>query len=396
MRKLTSFLLVLVMVFTMLPHQALASEAAEGTSEESIVDTTAPVEEPTPTQTSAPTVEDPAPIVEDPAPIVENLTPMETESLSAGNTVSTLDAEPLAEEEAKGLPIHYFLASPGNITNPNGSYVNYYGPDKSVSWWPESYALSDLKDSDSWNQIYTQQGIRNVYDESVVTRYVASWPNGDAAAFKDFGSVTINGRVYTDAEYEIKWVSIMCRDNDSGSWGLRCSQSSYKGEHIHIDGLLVEKIQPGEMEVFKMIPAAVDETTVFHFTLQKMRQANLVTPPTSADAVDTSFAPMTLTASIPAGQTEAQITGGSEISFGYYKLTENSHEEWQNAGIILIDQNGRIILTTHYMEEAEALSDRIGIMKSGKLLAAGTAEELKQKAGTGDFETAFVSIVKEG
>ena len=54
-----------------------------------------------------------------------------------------------------------------------------------------------------------------------------------------------------------------------------------------------------------------------------------------------------------------------------------------------------IILTTHYMEEAEALSDRIGIMKSGKLLAVGTAEELKQKAGTNDFETAFVSIVKE-
>ena len=55
-----------------------------------------------------------------------------------------------------------------------------------------------------------------------------------------------------------------------------------------------------------------------------------------------------------------------------------------------------IILTTHYMEEAEALSDRIGIMKSGRLLAVGTAEELKEKAGAGDFETAFVSIVKEG
>jgi len=54
-----------------------------------------------------------------------------------------------------------------------------------------------------------------------------------------------------------------------------------------------------------------------------------------------------------------------------------------------------IILTTHYMEEAEALSDRIGIMKSGRLLAVGTAEELKQKAGTTDFESAFVSIVKE-
>ena len=55
-----------------------------------------------------------------------------------------------------------------------------------------------------------------------------------------------------------------------------------------------------------------------------------------------------------------------------------------------------IVLTTHYMEEAEALSDRIGIMKSGRLLAVGTAEELKQRAGVEDFETAFVSIVKEG
>ena len=55
-----------------------------------------------------------------------------------------------------------------------------------------------------------------------------------------------------------------------------------------------------------------------------------------------------------------------------------------------------IILTTHYMEEAEALSDRIGIMKDGNLLAIGTAEELKIMTGAKDFETAFVSIVKEG
>ena len=54
-----------------------------------------------------------------------------------------------------------------------------------------------------------------------------------------------------------------------------------------------------------------------------------------------------------------------------------------------------IILTTHYMEEAAALSDRIGIMKSGRLLASGTVEELNRMAGTDDFETAFVSIVKE-
>ena len=54
-----------------------------------------------------------------------------------------------------------------------------------------------------------------------------------------------------------------------------------------------------------------------------------------------------------------------------------------------------IILTTHYMEEAELLSDRIGIMKCGRLLAIGTPEDLKKQAGTDNFETAFVTIVKE-
>ena len=54
-----------------------------------------------------------------------------------------------------------------------------------------------------------------------------------------------------------------------------------------------------------------------------------------------------------------------------------------------------ILLTTHYMEEAEALSDRIGIMKDGRMLAVGTAAELKQQTKTDDLETAFVTIVKE-
>ena len=70
------------------------------------------------------------------------------------------------------------------------------------------------------------------------------------------------------------------------------------------------------------------------------------------------------------------------------------HELWDT----IRELKGKItiILTTHYMEEAEALSDRIGIMKNGRMLMAGTAEELKKAAGTDEFETAFVSIVKEG
>ena len=54
-----------------------------------------------------------------------------------------------------------------------------------------------------------------------------------------------------------------------------------------------------------------------------------------------------------------------------------------------------IVLTTHYLEEAEALADKIGIMKSGRLLALGTAEELKKLANTEKFEEAFVKLVRE-
>lgn len=54
-----------------------------------------------------------------------------------------------------------------------------------------------------------------------------------------------------------------------------------------------------------------------------------------------------------------------------------------------------VILTTHYMEEAEALSDNIAIMKSGKLIALGNADELKKQAGTDKFEDAFIALVKE-
>ena len=55
-----------------------------------------------------------------------------------------------------------------------------------------------------------------------------------------------------------------------------------------------------------------------------------------------------------------------------------------------------IILTTHYMEEAESLSDRIGIMANGKLIDIGTSQELIKKAKAKNFEDAFVSIATGG
>ena len=53
-----------------------------------------------------------------------------------------------------------------------------------------------------------------------------------------------------------------------------------------------------------------------------------------------------------------------------------------------------IILTTHYLEEAEALCDKVAIMAKGEVLAAGTPEELKISAGTENFEDAFVKITE--
>ena len=89
---------------------------------------------------------------------------------------------------------------------------------------------------------------------------------------------------------------------------------------------------------------------------------------------------------------EPQILFLDEPTLGLDVLAR--HELWKE--IRSLKGKITIILTTHYLEEAEALSDRIGIMKNGDLLAVGTVEELKGKAGTKDFESAFVAIVKEG
>ena len=54
-----------------------------------------------------------------------------------------------------------------------------------------------------------------------------------------------------------------------------------------------------------------------------------------------------------------------------------------------------IVLTTHYMEEAEALSDRLGVMKNGRLLFTGTVKEMKEKTGAERIEDAFIKMIKE-
>lgn len=87
---------------------------------------------------------------------------------------------------------------------------------------------------------------------------------------------------------------------------------------------------------------------------------------------------------------EPQILFLDEPTLGLDVLARS--ELWD----LIRDLKGKvtIILTTHYMGEAEALSDRVAIMKDGRLLVCDTAEAIKQTAGTDNFEQAFVHIVK--
>ena len=55
-------------------------------------------------------------------------------------------------------------------------------------------------------------------------------------------------------------------------------------------------------------------------------------------------------------------------------------------------QNKTVILTTHYMEEAEELCDRVGIIDYGKLIALGTPEQLKDKFGAKNLEKVFIQL----
>ncbi len=66
----------------------------------------------------------------------------------------------------------------------------------------------------------------------------------------------------------------------------------------------------------------------------------------------------------------------------------------------LRDRGKTIILTTHYMEEAEALCDRVGIIDHGRLIALGSPEELRSQHGAGNLEEVFIKLtgrsIREG
>ena len=70
------------------------------------------------------------------------------------------------------------------------------------------------------------------------------------------------------------------------------------------------------------------------------------------------------------------------------------HELWEQ--IRALKGNTTVILTTHYLEEAESLCDRIAILAGGKLITTGTVSEIKALAGKEKFEDAFVTLCAGG
>lgn len=86
--------------------------------------------------------------------------------------------------------------------------------------------------------------------------------------------------------------------------------------------------------------------------------------------------------------TEPEILFMDEPTLGLDVIARR--ELWDT--IRALKQKMTIVLTTHYLEEAEALCDRIAVMSKGSLMALGTAAELKAEAGTDNFEDAFIKL----
>ena len=63
--------------------------------------------------------------------------------------------------------------------------------------------------------------------------------------------------------------------------------------------------------------------------------------------------------------------------------------------VLSLKTRSTILLTTHYLEEVEALSDRVGVMNKGKLIAVGTVQELMERTKSKTFEDAFVLLATE-
>jgi len=79
-----------------------------------------------------------------------------------------------------------------------------------------------------------------------------------------------------------------------------------------------------------------------------------------------------------------------EPTLGLDPQTRN--QLWTQVKALNEQEGVTVFLTTHYMEEAERVAQRIAIIDHGKIVAQGTATELKQQTGTDTLEQAFLKL----
>src|SRR5690606_33412029 len=73
---------------------------------------------------------------------------------------------------------------------------------------------------------------------------------------------------------------------------------------------------------------------------------------------------------------------------------ELRHELWRYLGVLHRDQGTTVVLTTHYLEEAEALCERIACIRGGRIIAGGTAGERRERFGGRRLEDAYVAAMR--
>jgi ABC-2 type transport system ATP-binding protein len=71
---------------------------------------------------------------------------------------------------------------------------------------------------------------------------------------------------------------------------------------------------------------------------------------------------------------------------------QTRHQLWTQVRRLNQEEEVTVFLTTHYMEEAERVADRIAIIDHGRIIAEGTAAELRASTQSESLEQAFLSL----
>jgi ABC-2 type transport system ATP-binding protein len=71
---------------------------------------------------------------------------------------------------------------------------------------------------------------------------------------------------------------------------------------------------------------------------------------------------------------------------------QSRNQLWSHVKRVNEAENVTVMLTTHYMDEAERVAHRVGIIDHGKLVTQGTPAEIKEQTGTTSLEDAFLKL----